>query len=198
MQRTGNLQLVDIDRSDGLGRKQRQRVNADDDRRLERTATLLRHLEEHVGVPRQKQHAETAGPMQLAAVNRDVLGSSARIAGDYQAGGGGRAANSKRRPIPGPRTTSRSRAARWSSQSRNERTGCGVLSPYARGASRLLASWSALRIWVILISMRTAVHRCTIAETRGQLAPRPLWPRRIGAADDRPGTSIEPRGHRDA
>ena len=75
-----------------MGRKQRQRVNADDDRRLERTATLLRHLEEHVGVPRQKQHAETAGPMQLAAVNRDVLGSSARIAGDYQAGGDVRAA----------------------------------------------------------------------------------------------------------
>ena len=75
-----------------MGRKQRQRVNADDDRRLERTATLLRHLEEHVGVPGQKQHAETVGRMQLAAVNRDVLGSSARIAGDHQAGADVRAA----------------------------------------------------------------------------------------------------------
>ena len=87
MQRTGNLQLVDIDRSNRLGGEQRQRIDPDDNRRFERPAALLRHLEEHVGMARQKQHAETVGPVQLAAVDGDVLSPRPRIAGDHQAGG---------------------------------------------------------------------------------------------------------------
>jgi hypothetical protein len=57
-----------------------------------------------------------------------------------------------------------------------------------------------LRIWVILISMRAAAHRCTIAETGGQLTPRPVWRQRAatGAADDGAGMSIQLRGCRDA
>ena len=54
MQRTGNLELVDVDWSDGLGREQRQRIDPDDNRRFERASALLRHLKEHVRVARQK------------------------------------------------------------------------------------------------------------------------------------------------
>ena len=86
VQRTGDLQLVDIDRSDGLGGQQCERVDSDDDGGFERAPALLRHLEEHVGMARKKQHAEAVGPAQLAAMDRDVLLARARIAGDHQAG----------------------------------------------------------------------------------------------------------------
>ena len=87
MQRAGDLELVDIDRRDRLRGEQRERIDADDDRGLERPAALLRHLEEHVGVARQQQHAEAVRAAQLAAVDRDVLLAGARIARDHQAGG---------------------------------------------------------------------------------------------------------------
>src|SRR5262249_39828607 len=56
-------------------------------------------------------------------------------------------------------------------QARGERTGWGVLSPWLRAGSRSPAGWSAVRIWVILISMPASMQRCIIAERRGQLAP---------------------------
>ena len=40
MQRTGNRQLVDIDRSNRLRGEQRQRIDADDNRRFERPSVL--------------------------------------------------------------------------------------------------------------------------------------------------------------
>src|SRR5262249_48346624 len=46
----------------------------------------------HVGVARQKQHAETVGAMQLAAMDGDVLLSRARVACDHQPGRDVRAA----------------------------------------------------------------------------------------------------------
>src|SRR6516165_11213080 len=42
---------------------------------------------------------------------------------------------------------------------------------WTRAGTRSSAGWSGVRIWVILISMPTRVHRCTIAERRGQLMP---------------------------
>ncbi len=87
MQRAGDLELIDVDRRDGLRGQQGERVDADDDGGFERLAALLRHLEEHVGMARQQQHAETVRAAQLAAVDRDVLLSRARIAGDHQPGG---------------------------------------------------------------------------------------------------------------
>ena len=83
----GDLELVAIERDDRLGGEQGERVDADHDGDLKRLTGPLRHFEEHVRMARQKQHAETVGPVQLAAVDGDVLSSRPRIAGDHQAGG---------------------------------------------------------------------------------------------------------------
>ena len=64
----------------------RERIDADHDRGVERLTALLGHVEEHVGVARQQQHAEPVRPGELAAVDRDVLLSGLRIAHDHQAG----------------------------------------------------------------------------------------------------------------
>jgi hypothetical protein len=87
VQGAGNFQLVDVDRSDGLRGKQGQRIDPDDNGGLERPPARFRHLEEHVRVARQQQHAQPVRAAQLAAMDRDVLLSRARIAGDHQAGG---------------------------------------------------------------------------------------------------------------
>ena len=81
------VQLVAIERRDRLRGEQRQRIDADDDRDVERRAAALRHLEEHVGVARQQQNAEPVRPAQLAAMDRDVLHAGTRIARDQQPGG---------------------------------------------------------------------------------------------------------------
>ena len=86
LQRAGDLQLVEVERRDRLRGEQRQRIDADDDRGVERLAALLGHIEERVGVARQQQHAEPVRPGELAAMDRDVLLSGLRIAHDHQAG----------------------------------------------------------------------------------------------------------------
>jgi hypothetical protein len=87
LQGAGDLQLVVVDRHDRLRGQKRQRIDADDDRGVERRAGLLRHALEHKGVPRQHQHAQAVGAGELAAVDRDVLLSGFRIANDHQARG---------------------------------------------------------------------------------------------------------------
>ena len=86
LQRARDLQLIAIDRGDGLRGEQGQRIDADDHGGFERLAALFRHLEEHVGMAWQQQHAEPVWPAQLAAVDGDVLLSRMRVAGDHQAG----------------------------------------------------------------------------------------------------------------
>ena len=87
VQRARDLQFVVIDRHDRLRGEQRQRIDADDDRGVERLPRLLGHLEERVGVARQHQHAEAVGAGHLAAVDGDVLLSGLRIARDHEPGG---------------------------------------------------------------------------------------------------------------
>ena len=86
LQRAGDLKLVVVDRHDRLRGQQRQRIDADHDRGVERLARLLGHAVEREGVARQHQHAEPVRPGELAAVDRDVLLSGLRIAHDHDAG----------------------------------------------------------------------------------------------------------------
>ena len=85
LQRAGDLEFVMIERHDRLRRQQRQRVDADDDRDVERLPGLLGHLEERVGMTRQNQNAEPIGAGHLAAMDGDVLLAGLRIARDHEA-----------------------------------------------------------------------------------------------------------------
>ena len=87
VQRARDGQLVEIDRRDRLRRQQRERIDADDDRDIERLAGALGRLVEHVGVARQQQRAEPVRPAELQPVDRDVLDAGRGIARDQQAGG---------------------------------------------------------------------------------------------------------------
>ncbi len=86
VQRAGNFKFVGIDRRDGLGGQQRERVDADHHRHVERLVARFGLVVESPKVPRQHEDRHALLRMHLDAVDRHVLYAGRGVARDDQSG----------------------------------------------------------------------------------------------------------------
>ena len=86
VQGAGDLQLIGIQRRDGLAGQQRDGVDADDDGDFQVLAHFLRHVQVAHGVARQDEHAQAVRAVHLQTVDGDVLDAVLRVAAEAEAG----------------------------------------------------------------------------------------------------------------
>ena len=87
VQGAGDLQLVAIERGNGLRGQQRERVDADHHRHVQRLLARFGFLVEGPEVARQHQDRHALLGVDLDPVDRNVLRPRLRVSGDHQAGG---------------------------------------------------------------------------------------------------------------